>query len=81
MTITALSRATHMATDDPQYLEKLASVGTARSDLEVSIVDEIDNPLPAGEIGEVCVRGDVHVSVRDRVRVRDWDSAKFVDPL
>ena len=59
MTITALSRATHMATDDPQYLEKLASVGTARSDLEVSIVDEIDNPLPAGEIGEVCVRGDV----------------------
>jgi long-chain acyl-CoA synthetase len=59
MTITALSRANHMAADDPRYLEKLASVGTARSDLEVSIFDENDSPLPAGEIGEVCVRGDV----------------------
>ncbi len=59
MTITALSRAAHSATDDPRYLEKLASVGTARTDLEVQVVDEEGVPLPPGEIGEVCVRGDV----------------------
>jgi long-chain acyl-CoA synthetase len=59
MTITALSRSEHMAIDDPRYLEKLASVGTARSDLEICVVDQTDAPLPAGEIGEVCVRGDV----------------------
>jgi len=59
MTITALSRDAHSDTAHPRYLERLASVGTARTDLEVRITDKDDNPLPAGEIGEVCVRGDV----------------------
>ncbi len=59
MTITALSRAAHTATGDPRYLEKLASVGTARTDLEVQVVDEEGAQLPPGEIGEVCVRGNV----------------------
>jgi len=59
MTITGLSRAAHMDTEHPRYLDRLASVGTARTDLEVQVVDENDIPLPAGEIGEICVRGDV----------------------
>jgi len=59
MTITALSRETHTATDDPRYIHKIGSVGTARSDLEICIVDENDEMLTNGNVGEVCVRGDV----------------------
>ena len=59
MTITALSRDAHTPTDDPRYLQKLGSVGTARSDLEICIVDKNDSVLSNGEVGEVCVRGDV----------------------
>ena len=52
MTITALSRAAHLNIKDPRYLEKLGSVGTARSDLEISIVDKNDQALANGEVGE-----------------------------
>ncbi len=59
MTITGTSRALHMDRDHPRYRERLASVGTVRTDVEVKIFDPDDNELPAGEIGEVVVRGDV----------------------
>ena len=59
MTITVLSRQSHTATEDPRYLNKLGSVGTARSDLEICIVDKNNNVLENGSTGEVCVRGDV----------------------
>lgn len=59
MTITALSRAAHYMSDHPRYFERLASVGTARSDLEICVVGENNAPLSIGRIGEVCVRGDV----------------------
>ena len=59
MTITALSRHMHSKTNDPRYIKKLGSVGTARSDLEICIVDDKDKALTNGEVGEVCVRGDV----------------------
>jgi long-chain acyl-CoA synthetase len=59
MTITGLSRAAHADTGHPRYLERLASVGTARLDVEVKVFDGDDRPLPPGEIGEVVVRGDV----------------------
>lgn len=59
MTITGLSRAQHMDTKHPRYLERLASVGVARTDVEVKIFDEEDNEMAAGEVGEVVVRGDV----------------------
>jgi long-chain acyl-CoA synthetase len=55
MTITALSKADH-AEGDPARLQ---SVGVARTDTEVRVVDAEDRELPAGEIGEVVVRGDV----------------------
>jgi acyl-CoA synthetase (AMP-forming)/AMP-acid ligase II len=37
----------------------MQSVGTARTDVEVRVVDGDDRPLPAGEIGEIVVRGEV----------------------
>jgi len=58
MTITAMGKAIHAATGNPRYEERLASVGQAFTGLEVVVADERDRPLPAGEIGEVLVRGD-----------------------
>ena len=37
--------------------ERLASCGHARSGMEVAVLDEFDRPLPAGEIGEIGIRG------------------------
>ncbi len=59
MTITYLSKAMHAERDHPRYLDRLASAGIARTDVEVRVVDEDDRTLPAGEAGEVAVRGDV----------------------
>ena len=59
MTITALSRERHTESDHPRYRERLGSAGIARTDVEVMVVDEEDRPLPAGETGEIAVRGDV----------------------
>ena len=59
MTITGTSRAVHMDKAHPRYLERLGSVGIARTDVEVKVFDEDDVELPPGEIGEVVARGDV----------------------
>ena len=59
MTITGLARELHLDTGHPRYLERLGSVGTARTDVEVRIVGPDDKPLPPGETGEVILRGDV----------------------
>lgn len=59
MTITALSKADHADRDHPRWRERLQSVGVARTDVEVRVVDSEDHELPATEIGEVIVRGDV----------------------
>lgn len=58
MTITALSRAQICERDHPRYLNRLASVGVAQSIVEVRVADSDGRPLPAGETGEVLVRGD-----------------------
>ncbi|MCK9900935.1 AMP-binding protein [Frankia sp. Cpl3] len=52
MTVTYLNHAT--APDAP-----LDSAGVAHPGIEVSILDADDRLVPAGEEGEVCVRGDV----------------------
>jgi long-chain acyl-CoA synthetase len=57
MTITALSRYWHQQTDHPHYLERLASVGTTHSAIEVRITDADGNVLPPGETGEIEARG------------------------
>ncbi len=59
MTITGLTRAMHMDTEHPRYLDRLGSVGVARTDVEVKIFADDDTELPTGEIGEVVLRGDV----------------------
>lgn len=58
MTITALARRELMDAQHPRYLERLGSVGTAQSAVEVRVADAAGEPLPPGEAGEVLVRGD-----------------------
>ena len=59
MTITALSKGDHADREHPRWRERLQSVGTARTDVEVRVVDEDGRELPIGETGEIVVRGDV----------------------
>jgi len=58
MTISCLDKAHHADTAHPHYEQRLASVGHAFTGVEVRVGDADDSPLPAGEIGEVLVRGD-----------------------
>jgi long-chain acyl-CoA synthetase len=57
MAITALPR--HLVADraHPRWRERLASVGTAQSCVEVRVADTEGHALPVGEAGEVLVRG------------------------
>jgi long-chain acyl-CoA synthetase len=57
MTITALSRAAHADRANPRWRARLASTGEAQSLVEVRVADAEGEALPAGEIGEVLVRG------------------------
>jgi acyl-CoA synthetase (AMP-forming)/AMP-acid ligase II len=57
MTITALGRE-HLADKaHPRWLERIASVGVPHAAVEVRVVDAQGQVLPAGETGEVLVRG------------------------
>ena len=58
MTITALGKHHYAARSHPRYAQRLASVGVAQSAVEVAVAGPDDRPLPAGEPGEVLVRGD-----------------------
>jgi len=58
MAITALSKFHIGERDHPRYEERLASVGVAQPAVEVRVADAQDRELPAGEIGEILVRGD-----------------------
>ncbi|MDZ4255050.1 MAG: AMP-binding protein, partial [Sulfuritalea sp.] len=58
MTISCLGKALHADSAHPHYEQRLASVGHAFTGVEVMVADSEDNPLPAGEIGEILVRGD-----------------------
>jgi long-chain acyl-CoA synthetase len=58
MTITALSKARHADTGHPRYEQRLASVGVPHAVVEVAVAGADGTPLPAGEEGEVLVRGD-----------------------
>ena len=62
MTITALSKEDHADRGHPRWADRLQSVGFPRTDVEVRVVGDDDRSLPAGEIGEVIVRGDVVMS-------------------
>ena len=57
MCITSLTRALHAESDHPAYEARLSSVGRAQMLVELRVADEEDRSLPAGEVGEVLVRG------------------------
>jgi long-chain acyl-CoA synthetase len=58
MTITVLPASDHADTGDGRWLQRLGSVGRAQTGIELAVLDDHDRPLPAGEPGEVCARGD-----------------------
>lgn len=62
MTITALSRAQLADTLNPQWSQRIASVGVAQSLVEVRVADSEGHSLPCGETGEVLVRGETVMS-------------------
>jgi len=57
MTGTSLSRHEHVLDGTPQQRARLESAGTARTDMEVKILDDDDREVPRGERGEICLRG------------------------
>lgn len=56
---TYLGKEHHMDKAHPRYMERIASAGISRTGVEVRIGDPDDRTVPAGELGEVLVRGDV----------------------
>ena len=62
MTITALSSRVIADRTHPRWRDRIASVGIAQSAVEVHTIDEAGAELPAGEIGEVVVRGETVMS-------------------
>ena len=56
----AMTEASHMMTSNPlpqDGARKPGSVGRAAGSLEVAVLDEVGSQVPAGERGEVCIRG------------------------
>ncbi|HPU49939.1 MAG TPA: AMP-binding protein [Burkholderiaceae bacterium] len=58
MTITGLSRHEHEGDGGPAHLARLGSCGTARTGVEVRVVDAEGRDLPCGDVGEVITRSD-----------------------
>src|SRR5439155_1756611 len=58
MTITGLSQRAHADTGDPRWRERLGSCGVPRTGVLVRVVDDNDEELPRGEVGEVVTRSD-----------------------
>ncbi len=59
MTITVLPASDHIDDHDGHRHDRLGSVGRAQTGVQVVVLDGDDQLLPPGELGEVCVRGDV----------------------
>jgi long-chain acyl-CoA synthetase len=58
MCATALSKPLIAERQHPRWSARAASVGLPQSAVEIRVADESGEALPAGEVGEVLVRGD-----------------------
>jgi long-chain acyl-CoA synthetase len=58
MTATALARRHLADAAHPRHLERLGSVGTVQTPVQLRVADAQGRELPVGETGEVLVRGD-----------------------
>ena len=58
MTITALSKFHHMASQYPRHEARLASVGIAHSGVQIRVCNEAGDSVVPGEAGEICVKAD-----------------------
>lgn len=56
MTITGLDKAIHADSGHPQWDQRLASAGVARTGVAVKVVGEDGRELPPGKIGEIVTR-------------------------
>lgn len=59
MTISYLRKKEHVLEGTEAQVERLKSAGIPRTDVEVKVIDENDNEVPRGKVGEIAVRGDV----------------------
>jgi long-chain acyl-CoA synthetase len=59
MTITTLTKEDIADRSHPRWAERLGSAGRPYACVDVMVADSDGNPLPAGETGEICARGDV----------------------
>ena len=59
MTITVLPRSVIEDRAHPRWRERMASVGVAQPMVEITIRAADGRVLPTGDVGEVCVRGEV----------------------
>jgi len=59
MTISYLSKKSHVLEGTAEQMERLKSAGISRTDVEVKVFDESDNEVPHGVMGEIVVRGEV----------------------
>lgn len=55
--LTMLRPEHHTVDTQSRHYGKLKSAGQAVPGVELAILDSNDNPLPSGEVGEVCARG------------------------
>src|SRR6266851_1351819 len=58
MTITGLSKRLYADTGDPRWRGRLGSCGVPRTGVLVRVVDDNDDEVPPGEVGEVVTRSD-----------------------
>jgi acyl-CoA synthetase (AMP-forming)/AMP-acid ligase II len=59
MTITYLPYRDHVLEGSGEQMDRLASAGIPRTDVEVKIFDAEDNELPPGETGEIVTRSEL----------------------
>lgn len=61
MSITGLSKFDHQGNRDAAHLAQLASCGTARTGVEVRVVDDAGKDVVCGELGEIITRSDTRM--------------------